>query len=82
MDEFSGVIAPLYRCPKCGEVWRVTHAEDIDTENDEIYEWLACSSCGSSVTAILHDGHPVCHPLTVEEMYWDNYGEDEDESDY
>lgn len=80
-NEFSGVLAPLYTCPQHGEVYHVQMVGECDPENDEVYEHPVCSYCGASVTPILHDGIPVCHPLTVEELYWDSYGEDEDEDE-
>lgn len=77
----SGIFAPLYQCPKCGEIWHVQTVEEIDTENDEIYLHTICDICHSDVTPVLWDGHPVVHPLTDEELYWES-SSDDDEEDY
>ena len=79
--QFSGLFAPMYTCPEHGDVWHVDSFEEIDTENDEVYERRLCSKCHCDVTPLLHDGHPVVHPLTDEEAYWETYDADDDEDD-
>ena len=39
----------VYTCPQHGDVWRVELVDDIDTDNDEISNHLACAICGSEV---------------------------------
>ena len=76
------MFAQIFRCPKHGEVWHTEIAEDIDTENDDIYAYRVCSSCYSDVTEVRHEGSPVFHPLTDEEVFWEQevgWGEESDE---
>ncbi len=80
-NDFSGIFAPLYKCPNHGEVWHVETVEEIDTINDDVYYFEVCSQCGHAVTPITHEGAPVVHPLTNEEAFWE-LGESDDESDY
>lgn len=47
--EFSGLFAPMYKCPKHGEVWHVETVESYDTEYDEVYVNKVCSQCYSEV---------------------------------
>lgn len=67
------MFAQLYNCPTHGEVWHTEIAEEIDTENDEVYPHRVCSCCFSDVTEVLHNGMPCLHPLTEEEMFWEAY---------
>jgi len=78
-NEFSGLFAPIYKCPKHGEIWHVETVKDIDIENDEVYEFTVCAQCYKPVVQIYDDGIPVMHPLTQEEAYWESYSPDEDE---
>lgn len=73
------MFAPLYRCPNHGDVWRVENAEAIDTVNDEIYPYTLCALCHFDVSPVMHDGHPVFHPLDDEEMFWEMQGDEDDE---
>ncbi len=81
-SHFSGVLAPLYACPEHGQVWRVEAVHEIDTANDEVYEHYICALCHKDVRPIFHEGAAVCHPLTDEELYWDNYGADDEDEYY
>ena len=67
------LFAAMYKCPEHGETWRTYHTEEIDDENDEVYEHRLCSVCHQDVTPILHDGVPILHPLTDEEAYWQHW---------
>lgn len=80
-NQFSGIFAPIYVCPEHGETWHAQLVEDIDTENDDVFERRVCPDCPRDVAPLLHDGLQVMHPLTVEEVYWETYSE-EDEDDY
>lgn len=77
--EFSGLFAPMYKCPKHGEVWHVETVESYDTEYDEVYVNKVCSQCYSEVVPYEHDGKPVVHPLTNEEAMWEMYSPFEDD---
>ena len=73
------MFAQIYICPIHGETWHIQQAEEIDTDNDEVYQFMACDKCGSEVKPLLHDGHQVVHPLTDEEMFFEMQSfEDED----
>jgi hypothetical protein len=63
--EFSGLFAPMWKCPTHGEVWGI---EEI-TEGDETFH--LCSICHQIVTPLYHDGLRVMHPLTDEQAYWE-----------
>jgi hypothetical protein len=80
-SQFSGLFAPMYVCPEHGEIWHTDAIEEIDTEGDEVYERRLCTQCHRDVMPLLHDGHPVLHPLTDEEAYWDTYTGDDDEGE-
>jgi len=74
------MFAPIYTCPKCGDVWHVQIIEDINTEHDEIYRIPICENCNSEVFEKMEDGIPVLHALTPEEMDMElnsNYCDDE-----
>lgn len=73
------MIAPIYRCPSHGETWHVECSETCDTENDEVYEIMICSRCGREVSPIVHDGVPVCHILTDEEMFLEMCTDEDDD---
>ncbi len=73
------MFAPLYTCPTHGETWHVQRVEEIDTERDDIYEFVVCEKCGHSVTPLLHDGHHVVHVLSDEDMFWEMQSESGDE---
>lgn len=64
------VWANLYKCQKCGETWRVEHHEEIDTDNDDVYEILFCLNCGSQVNEPILDAHgrQTVHVLTESEI--------------
>lgn len=68
------VFAPVYECPKCGDVWRVEMVEMIDCERDDVWQEPMCK-CGRSVREkfVEQDGKrvPVWHPLTDEEIIED-----------
>lgn len=68
---FSGIFAPLYRCPMHGETWHVQRVEEIDCENDEVYVFMACSRCYATCEPVMKDGLPVLHPLTDDEVRHD-----------
>lgn len=73
------MFAPIYICPKHGETWHVEHAETIDTDHDEIYEYIVCDKCGSEVKPLLHEGHQVVHPLTDDEIFWELQTDEDEE---
>lgn len=64
------MFAPLFKCPKCGEVWRVSIQEECEYEYDEIYEIAMCEQCGSTDLTPIKDekGKPVVHLLTDDEV--------------
>lgn len=77
--------APIYDCPTCGEVWKVSSHEEIDCDRDEIYTHMVCDVCGREVCEKLIDGTPCYHALTEEEIIdettdWSN-PESEDDDD-
>lgn len=78
---FSGIFAPVYVCPEHGETWHAEVMEEIDTDHDEVYQWRKCPKCHSEVKPLLRNGHPVMHPLTQEEAYWDSYSEDDNDDE-
>ena len=65
------MFAQIYICLKHGETWHVEHIEEIDTEQDEVYQFVVCSKCGSEVKPLLHEGHNVVHVLTDDEIFWE-----------
>ena len=73
------MLAQLYNCPKCGQVWKVEEYESIDTERDDIEIYLICSNCYSFVEPLKTEtGEPLYHALTEEEMFWDSYSIEEE----
>lgn len=78
------MFAPIYEGCKCGETFKVTRHQIIDTERDDVWEELVCDVCGSSVIKEkMIDGKPCWHPLSDEEiqaeMYRDDYVADDEE---
>lgn len=73
------MFAPIFICPTHGETWHVEHAEEFDTEQDEIYQFIVCQKCGSEVKPLIHEGHHVCHMLTDEEMFYEIQSSGDDE---
>jgi len=72
--------APVYNCRKCGEVWKVYVHEHIDIERDEIIVLTHCSQCYSAVNPKIDSkGNQYMHPLTAEEIFWDNYNFDQEQ---
>ena len=73
------MLTPMFKCPKCGPVWRVDSSEIIDEANDEAYPANSCLTCGSGPLPLLYeDGLQVMHEMTFEEMqdesgYWDDF---------
>lgn len=66
------VFAPIYECPKCGDVWRgVSIVEDIDCDRDSVEHRAVCS-CGRDVRekVVIEDGQrvPCWHALTDDEI--------------
>lgn len=81
-SKFSGLFAPMFHCKQHGDIWHIEEVEEIDTVNDEIYTLKLCPTCHQTVTPLYHEGARVMHPLTDEEVYWeqmstDNPGEEE-----
>jgi NAD-dependent SIR2 family protein deacetylase len=67
----------LYDCPKCGEILsdEMTIVEDIDCDNDEIYEVPYCNKCNSEVRQKFHkndDGEyiPVMEQVSEDRAKW------------
>jgi hypothetical protein len=69
----------MYVCSEHGETWHAELVEEIDTDHDEVYQFRKCPKCHHEVKPLLHDGHPVMHPLTQEEAYWESWSDDEEE---
>ncbi len=71
------MLAQAYRCPKHGEVWRVTDYNEIDTEHDEVTPIKLCCRCYNEVTPIIQDGIPVMMEVPDEELAQECDPEDE-----
>ncbi len=74
------MFAQIYKCPTHGDTWQPIQAEDIDTERDEVYRWMCCPvvGCHHSVEPVTHDGKPVMHVLTEDEMCWEMWSDPDD----
>ena len=72
------MLAHVYNCPKCGEVWQIEIATEIDCDNDDIYEYPVCSTCYSEVTQKTTGGVPCMHELSDEELFWLDYAAEEE----
>lgn len=75
--ECTGILVPVYRCAQHGNV-DGQHVEDIDMENDKIYEWGACPRCGRAVDPVMENGLPVMRELSAEELFWEQWMADPD----
>lgn len=63
------MFAQIYEGCKCGETYKVTRHEIIDTERDNVWEELVCDVCGWSVIKEKKiDGKLCLHPLSDEEI--------------
>ena len=79
--EFSGLLAPMFKCPQHGEVWRVETVEIIDTDRDDVNIQVLCGVCYDVVVPFVVDGLPVMHPLTDEQAYWEMMSADDPDED-
>ena len=63
------MLAPLYDCPKCGQVWRVYSYHEIDVDRDDVEIDIYCERCGQKdIKPLEADGKPVLYRLTDEEI--------------
>jgi hypothetical protein len=62
--------AHIYTCPVHGETINVTIVEDVDCDNDEVYEVPIHNKadCYREVRPLMVDGKHVMRPLTKEEI--------------
>lgn len=61
-------LAQIYTGCKCGETWRVTPQQIIDTERDDVETYLVCDVCGGTVWEEKKENGLNCmHALTEEE---------------
>lgn len=65
------MLAPIYICPEHGETWHAERADEIDTQNDDVYTFMVCPKCYREVRPLLQDGHQVFHAMTDEEIFWE-----------
>lgn len=72
----TGIFAPIYVCSEHGHVDGV-EMEDIDTENDKIYPFVACSKCFRHVEPLMENGLPVMREVSAEELFWESQCEEE-----
>ena len=71
LRDADGSISP-YTCPNCGDVWRVSVVEHIDTERDDVYSDLVCDACYQSVREARDDqGRPCYTEIDDDECYFD-----------
>jgi DNA-directed RNA polymerase subunit RPC12/RpoP len=78
-------LAQVYNCCRCGETWRVSSGEVIDTENDRVETCLYCDVCGSEIVSEKKEnGIPCLHAITEEEHlqlsgFYDTQDKDDEE---